>query len=237
MPNINYEIYLVRYGHKEIDSYTIPTEGHEMDPIHGWNKYSFSEATGIFTFGDSAQWLILEVPSSSIYGDELWAPGIDEYHLERKSSRHDRTTVTITIFKSEVVGRGGFYNKVIAPEGSYPTDGVHGDLWYIAKDLAETANLTQPLGGENITDLYTIQWAKSSTKVNVDIEVYTGSTWARIGSDIEGLSFEYNFSNLPGINNAKIRVRPVYGNYYGDWFESGTFSIIHNYPPTIPPSI
>ena len=125
--------------------------------------------------------------------------------------------------------KGNYINTISAEDGTYPADGMSGDYWYVRQDLAETATLTSPVGGEVWNTTHTLNWTKSNSGVNVDIELSlnNGSTWKRIASNNALLTMNYDFANEIQTTNAKIRIRPVDGVVVGNWFTSGTFTVQH----------
>jgi len=159
---------------------------------------------------------------------------------QRISTSETESTYLMNVYYYTITkSRGTFISTIIGTETQYPVDGESSGYWYIRQGLAETATLTTPVGGEIWDTTHTLNWTKSDSGVNVDIELSlnNGSTWKRIASNNTLLTMTYNFANEIETTNAKIRIRTVDGVAVGVWFTSGTFTILHNVVPTKPPTL
>ena len=208
------------------------TESYDF-PLIGYAQYNLNSSTGVFsvsTYIEVGQ-NELEVEVYNLVGENL---------VEQHFSLPPGTVVSNTYESIGTGARGTFLSMISAGETTYPLNGISGSYWYVRTNgLAETASLTTPVGGEVWNTTHTLNWTKSDSGVNVDIDISlnNGSTWKRIASNNTLLTMNYNFTNEIQTTNAKIRIRPVDGVAVGVWFTSGTFTILHNVVPTMPPTL
>lgn len=102
-----------------------------------------------------------------------------------------------------------------------------------------------PNGGERWNAEHVIEWEPGTDPDGVDSELRyqiqlstnNGSSWRTIVSLTSpgATSYEYDFSNEPHSDLARIRIRAYDGDDYSDWAtSSGVFSINHNLAPLQP---
>ena len=200
--------------------------------VTGYAQYALNSSTGVFSVSTA------KTTDQTELGEKVYNI-VNGNLVEQYFTLPPGTLVSKTYESIETGTRGTFSSTISAGETAYPLNGISGSYWYIRQDLAETATLTTPVGGEIWNTTHTLNWIKSDSGVNVDIELSlnNGSTWKRISSNNALLTTNYNFTNEIETTNAKIRIRAVDGGAVGVWFTSGAFTIQHNVVPTKPPTL
>ncbi|MGM8215181.1 DNRLRE domain-containing protein [Bacillaceae bacterium W0354] len=107
-----------------------------------------------------------------------------------------------------------------------------------------TPTVITPNGGEVWNAGHTIKWNASTDAdgdnltYQIQLSVNNGSTYKTIVSMATGTSYEYDFTNEPSTDVARIRIRAYDGTSHSGWDVSdGVFSIQHNQAPTIPTNL
>lgn len=128
--------------------------------------------------------------------------------------------------------QNNYIGEVVAEEGTYPTNGQHGNYWYVDQGLANHPPIipTNIICQSRIQSKHkiTISWTNSTDSDNDPItyyiEYFDGTQWIAIGNTTSN-TFDYTVPDVK-MTNAKFRVRAYDGQAYSDYSESNVFEIV-----------
>lgn len=125
---------------------------------------------------------------------------------------------------------------ILAKDGTYPDEGEQDDYYYVKKELATTAKILTPDGGETLNKEFLVSWEDEQTGTyDIELSYNNGETWKRILTNVTGIDNEYNFKDETETSVGRLRIRNVYDEGNGHWvMNDGVFTIQHDFAPNKP---
>jgi hypothetical protein len=146
----------------------------------------------------------------------------------------------------EIPSQGTFVSTIQAAYDAYVNNAVNtvsGQQRYLVRGSAinnppTKPTLTAPVSNITIDHFYTITWNASTDsdgdtiRYSVDLSTNNGSTYTTLISNLNALSYTYDFTNVAETTQAKLRIRAYDGTEYSSYEYSPTFTVAHK--PSVP---
>ncbi|TNJ64421.1 hypothetical protein FE784_20065 [Paenibacillus hemerocallicola] len=188
-------------------------------------------------------------PSYSVYPTNEVPPirqnyvyGKGFYSFDLDVSRAVQDSVTSGVNHGFIV-RGQLVYGKYGGDGSYIAIGPHASLEVVYKSPPSTPVIVSPIAAEVVNTLYNIVWQPAydldtpqwNLRYQVQMSVNGGAWFDLVALTNPGAtSYAYNFSGASSTTSNKVRIRTYNGSLYGNWAESGTFTVLGNRPPNAP---